>query len=446
LGNSASVGSSGPAYWKLEGGKVNISSAVSVNFAIASNVCATLEQTGGEIALTSSLTPLLGAQKKGYCNFYQTGGSLTVNQGNSGRAMEWPYSSAGSFDSVGVFTLAGADARTTFANGMSAFLSNQTNGLAAINLDAGVLELGAIVANSSRYPGARAYVNFNGGTLKVNGDTDGLGTGDVSFTLGANGGTIDTDGHVVTLGKPVVALTGGGVSSISLPTPVDSICAFKVVVEGDGDGATAMTVFDKATRKITGIRVLSPGSGYTSATARFTTGCSRLSSQHVKQTLVCTITPNAAPGTFVKKGEGTLKLHAGDGLPANASVDVQGGMLDLNGITNTLGNITSSGSGAVTNSAAGAVALPSTLTVDVPTAAAGNYLTVAGDATLPTTLVLANLDQVPETTSTFTILKVTGARSGTMNLATELPVGWTLEWTGDKLRLGRPRGTHIYFR
>ena len=443
LGSGATVGSSGPGYWKLEGGEIALTGG-SFNCGVASNVCGTIEQTGGTITCTSSSTPLLGAQRNGYCCFYQSAGSLTVNQGSSNRAMEWPYSGNKYGDSVGVFTLAGETARTTFAGGMDVLLANQTNGLAAINLNAGVLELGTLTGGG--YPGSRAYVNFNGGTLKINRNVEALGTKNLAFTLGENGGTIDTDGHEVTLGKPITALTGGGVASIALPKSVDSVAALKVIVEGDGDGATAMAVFDRATRKITGIRVLSPGSGYTAATARLSTGCSRQSSQNVNQELVCTITPNAAPGVLVKKGTGTLRLAAGEGLPAGTSVDVQEGTLDLNGLSNALGNLTSSAAGMVVDSAAGAVALPATLTVDVPTAAAGNYLTVSGDAALPSTLVLANIDQVPESTASFTILKVTGAKTGTMNLATELPAGWTLGWTGDLLRVGRARGTRIFFR
>ena len=443
MGNGATVGASGPGYWKLEGGTVELTGG-SVNCGVASNVCATIEQTGGMIVCTSSSVPLLGAQKNGYSCFYQAAGSLTVNQSSANRAMAWPYSGNTCYDSVGVFTLAGETARTTFAGGMDVLLANQTNGLAAINLNAGVLELGALTGGD--YPGSRAYVNFNGGTLKINRSVAALGTKNLAFTLGEKGGTIDTAGNEVTLGKPITALTGGGVASIALPKSVDSVAALKVTIEGDGDGATAMAVFDRATRKITGIRVLSSGSGYTTATAYLNTGCSRQSSQNVKQTLACTILPNAAPGVLVKKGTGTLRLAAGEGLPAGASVDVQEGTLDLNGLSNALGNLTSSAAGTVVDSAAGAVVLPATLTVDVPTAAAGNYLTVSGDAALPSTLVLANIDQVPESTASFTILKVTGAKTGAMNLATELPAGWTLEWTGDLLRVGRARGTRIFFR
>lgn len=443
LGNGAAVGAAGPGYWKLEGGSVELTGG-SITCGVSSNVCGTIEQTGGTIACTSSSTPFLGAQQNGYSCFYQSAGSLTVDQGKSNRAMEWPCSGNKCYDSVGVFTLAGATAHTTFASGMDALLANQTNGLAAINLNAGVLELGSLTGGD--YPGSRAYVNFNGGTLKINRDVAALGTKNIAFTLGENGGTIDTDGHEVTLGKPITALMGGGVTAIALSKPVNSIAALKVTIAGDGDGATAMAIFDKTSRQITGIRVLSPGSGYTTATAYLNTGCSRQSSQNVKQTLACTILPNAAPGVLVKKGEGTLRLAAGEGLPAGASVDVQEGTLDLNGLANTLGNLTSSASGTVVDSAAGAVALPATLTVDVPAAAAGNYLTVSGDAALPSTLVLANIDQVPESTKSFTILKVAGAKTGTMSLATELPAGWTLEWTGDLLRVGRARGTRIFFR
>ena len=108
----------------------------------------------------------------------------------------------------------------------------------------------------------------------------------------------------------------------------------------------------------------------------------------------------------------------------------------------------SSRNGTIINGSA-AITLPSTMSIDVPTAQAGHYLTVSGNATLPTTLTLLNLDQVDAKAKAFTILKVTGTATGALpaiDPATPVPPAWQLYWTGSELKLGIPRATRLYFR
>ena len=203
---------------------------------------------------------------------------------------------------------------------------------------------------------------------------------------------------------------------------------------------------------MTGVRITSPGCNYTTAKAIFwpgMTGSSVKDRPDKPLTNDCVLAANAAaPGVFTKKGTGTLTFGAGGGLPAGASVDVQEGTLDLNGTSANLANITSSGNGTIINGSA-AITLPSTMAIDVPTAQAGHYLTVSGNATLPTTLTLLNLDQVDAKAKSFTILKVTGTATGALpaiDPATPVPPAWQLYWTGSELKLGVPRATRLYFR
>jgi hypothetical protein len=89
------------------------------------------------------------------------------------------------------------------------------------------------------------------------------------------------------------------------------------------------------------------------------------------------------------------------------------------------------------------------MVIDVKAAQAGHYLTVGGDATLPATLTLQNVDQVDAKAKSFTILKVTGTATGALpaiDPATPVPPAWQLYWTGSALKLGVPRATRLYFR
>ena len=202
---------------------------------------------------------------------------------------------------------------------------------------------------------------------------------------------------------------------------------------------------------MTGVRITSPGCGYTTAKAIFwagQTGSSVKDRPDKPITNDCVLAANATPGVFTKKGAGTLTFGAGGGLPAGASVDVQEGTLDLNGTSANLANVTSSGNGTIVNGSA-AIPLPSTMAIDVASAQAGHYLTVGGNATLPATLTLLNLDQVDARAKSFTILKVTGTATGALpaiDPATPVPPAWQLYWAGSELKLGVPRATHLYFR
>ena len=226
---------------------------------------------------------------------------------------------------------------------------------------------------------------------------------------------------------------------------------WSVRIEGDGTGATAIIAHDRAAQRMTHVIVTSPGCNYTMAKAIFwigQTGSNVAARPDKPITNECVLAANAAPGVFTKKGAGTLTFGAGGGLPAGVSVDVQEGTLDLNGTSANLANVTSSGNGTIVNGAA-AIALPSSMAIDVKAAQAGHYLTVGGDATLPATLTLQNVDQVDAKAKSFTVLKVTGTATGALpaiDPATPVPPAWQLYWTGSELKLGVPRATRLYFR
>ena len=110
-------------------------------------------------------------------------------------------------------------------------------------------------------------------------------------------------------------------------------------------GASAYALFDRERGEVTGIRIASPGWGYTAATARLQYGSP--SSTYSKGSDICTVEladaesgglTKAGPGTLVLAaastytGEtvlkgGTLELSAAGAVPAASTVAYEGGAL-----------------------------------------------------------------------------------------------------------------------
>ena len=221
----------------------------------------------------------------------------------------------------------------------------------------------------------KGYLGFNGGTVRagkrgmnifgspeepyqyqavLKGDKINA-TGDSRpdrITIYAGGATIDTAGFTVTNTAPLQAPpTGNGIARIDLMLPegetalADYMAAPRVIINGDGVGATAVALFDYESGKVTGVKVTSPGWGYTTATAKLMMGGSSFSKDGTN--LVVTLGADAGTGGLTKKGEGTLVLTAANtyggatrieggalkptvagAIPSGSDVVLAGGMFD----------------------------------------------------------------------------------------------------------------------
>ena len=202
-----------------------------------------------------------------------------------------------------------------------------------------------------------ALVNFNGGALKANYSSLVLGGSNIDrATVYANGATVDTDGKFITLSQALLAPVGNGV--LSIPVTANGVGyigrPIVAITGGGGTGATAIAEFDPDSQQVTGVTVTSPGFGYTSApTVAFVGGGGTAPT-------VGTATYGVVPsGGLTVIGGGmltlsgvntysgmttisnaTLRLGVANALPTNAPITiVAGGVLDLNGFTVTNGSI-----------------------------------------------------------------------------------------------------------
>ncbi|HBO46268.1 MAG TPA: hypothetical protein DD670_20550 [Planctomycetaceae bacterium] len=211
-----------------------------------------------------------------------------------------------------------------------------------LNLNAtGTLTTPNVQFYATEEGGGQGVFAFLGGTLKANASTPDPAdpathfmrrqpgaTGDISIVIGAEGGTIDTDGYDIVISEPLQAMTGHGVSSIALWDMGSGYVGSPVVriSGGSGRGATALATLSGGV--VTGITITNPGTGYAPddfLTVQILGGGPSTSAQAD----LVSLAPNAADGGLTKQGLGTLTL-AGANTYAGVTT-VQAGALNLTG-------------------------------------------------------------------------------------------------------------------
>ncbi|MGN0852559.1 MAG: autotransporter-associated beta strand repeat-containing protein [Kiritimatiellia bacterium] len=311
--------------------------------------------------------------------FVQHGGTFEFNQNHNGR-MAINRSAGGGHGEIyqdgGTFHLAGKmimGEMDNYRGGVSWWtidgaasavvdslidMADRTNHVAILNLNGGVLETQYITARAEKTADldtAKAFVNFNGGTLRsrVDGELFRGAAGHLpdAVTIYAGGATFDTAGRVSSVQVPLVKPSGSGLASITAPDLADYIGSPVFTITGDGEGATAHAVYDARTMKVTGVKITSPGTGYTYATVTSKDG-------GWTNVVACTATlaANATTGGLTKTGagsltltaantfggavrvlEGTLAVTRSDAFPEGNELVLDGGCFDGGGATVTAG-------------------------------------------------------------------------------------------------------------
>lgn len=294
---------------------------------------------------------------------------------------------------------------------------------------------------------SRCYLSFDGGTFRCGGKGKTIFCGEKGanavnrVTVYAGGMTIDTDGNDAATGLPISGADGNGIAGFAGKFP---ICegynvAPYVEIDGDGEGAAAIALYDSERQCVTNLAVTAPGVGYTVATAKV------YIAKDIVAEIPCVLAPNANVGAFTKAGKGTLSLTAAnawggdtvladgtlrldvaDALPDGTTLVFAGGVLDANGY-----------------------AMPKSYAVDCATVAVNGAVTYPAAFDFPEEATLApkNVDALANISKPVTILRFADGFTGMPSLVADgIPVGWTLRLSGNRLRIGPEKGTLVILR
>ncbi len=288
------------------------------------------------VVITNALAGSLVMSRGGHGAFDQSGGTLTTagqlifgdDSNNSG--------------GYGVYEMRGGTANIGGEKAESVLVSDRPTFKGQINFNDGVFAAKNLWRNTREDPNT-AYATFNGGTFKAKqGGTQLFGEASGNKLDGVyvfeKGAQFDTDGYNVTPGQALLAPSGLGVKSIRWSHADAAKLKWKgselmgppmVIIEGDGEGATAVVDFDTATRTVKGIIVTSPGWGYTEKpTVKLFGGGLYVDNNTQTYTIdASAVTMGASSaGQIVKKGAGTLTL---EGENCVVGAEVQGGVLSV---------------------------------------------------------------------------------------------------------------------
>ena len=402
----------------------------------------------GNVVFTGEYDGELDISRGGTGVIYQYGGTIEA----TGGGFQF-NSNHGAARGLAIWTVEGA---SSVAKGAYFFPVNKDGTTSIINLrEGGTIDYGAIKArNSGDYAKANTpfYVNLDGGFLKPQ------STGTVFFegeryqpnkvVAFAGGAGFDIgEGVTSTLNFPISKPEGRGIASI---TPSAEALAQTYVgapyvnIMGDGYGATAVAIFDYATKRITGIKVTSPGCNYTTATVTLVGGRSDNNTEHTATATLTEEGVDQSCGGIVKRGAGKLVIGA-DTLPTGIPVTVADGTLDLGGITHSASSLTLRG-GRIEN---GAVAT-TTFVVPAEDMIAGCHTTMSGTLAFAegSTLTITDLDFAGLEARRYVLVEADIGIEGLENLtiAPTAPKGWRYELRGSKLTLAPQIGLTVIVR
>jgi fibronectin-binding autotransporter adhesin len=269
--------------------------------------------------------------------------------------------------------------------------SNSTN-VSVLNMNGGTLQtLGFGTAVNTGGGNGSAIINFNGGTIMagIAGNTSFLG-GLGAVNVYSGNGTIDNNGQAITIGQPLLAASGTGVSSAPVATSGTGYAAPPRVVFNGGtltggllaNTATGYATIDPTTGAVAGIVITNPGS-YAS-TSGLTVALTGPTGGTAASLGALTLNGGNTSGGMTFQGSGTTTLAGASTFTGPATLTA--GMLKLTGslaapVTVQSGaTLTGSGNGTTTGLISGAVTLNGGAAIDFS----------KDGLTAPTTLMLGN--------------------------------------------------------
>ena len=426
--------------------------------------------------------------------YHQYGGDFTylnnylnLSPLNSGSASV--YLAGGSFTAPYIQTSMGLSTRTFFtvegsdavAQTETIYMNNKVDAMTMVNLnDGGTLAAYRFapynITPSVAHP---IVINFDGGCLKkrvYSGELVSQRPDLVDFAVYGKGMTIDTSLYEATqsAGTPFVGHVSGGVQSVdaSAAVAMNWIGAPRVIISGDGYGASAVADWNRETRKLKGIKITSRGWGYTQGSvtvtvqtilqsvsisgADVTVGDNDIGGFTLVGAKTFTIAATNSWQKWTRVDGGTLKVGSNGAIPSGTELIMNGGNLDLNGFDadgerpTTFNGLSGTG-GTVVNGAVKVVGEWGISASNLLTRTT-TVLNGALDLSAVAGVTITDADAL-EAAETSRILR------GTLFTATSvawpqnleidgLPAGWQVSKTanGCGLRISRVRGFAISFR
>ena len=459
---------------------------------------AVYRQTGG--SFTSTVETALKPFLRGCCEITVSGGTFRPSSRHYSASSD---SAAAVTPYHGFYSLDVSGAGVVDVPGYLNFPGTTPSTRVVSLRNGGTLKCQRLVHNSDAqgkpYPDTKLYVGFNGGVLKptlgwvfhsnwnIYRPTaitvyDGgaiFDTGEAAKEVGADGTDYGFDCH---FSSPLLAPTGKGIKSITLPTAAAFLAEKyltppRIRISGAGVSATAIVEMDLKTLKPTGVTVTCPGFGYDDNTTV------TVDSWNGETSWPCTFElEEQAGGGLVKRGEHGLVLrssgstYAGDttieggfiqcyvqgAIPNGRGLHLAGGRLLLSqGNANFALSVTNfTGYGSVENGALTVTEAVETSATDV---LAGRSLALAGRAgivfgagcRLDVSGLAAALEAAEDIEElrkakypVLTLATPLAADAALPELPSDLPRGWGVNLSADRTRLvlSYARGTTILFR
>ena len=453
------------AYYGMSGGTFYLHQASEANIADAG--FAVFRQSGGTFT-----------QDNGTCNVVSNGGEAVIWQ--TGGAAQARHALGENAADGARFTLAveGKGTSYTFGSGtwhdrLGFSCTKAVTALLAAN-DGGIMKTVRFDRTTESMEHARLYLSFNGGGVMplensdiCNGNTrppDGVFVHEGGIVWDTSHSKVATSEYGSVISLPLQSPTGRIVSAIALPESAafaaeKYIGPPKVTISGSGVAAYAVAEFDEDTRTVTGIHIISPGSGYGDDTT------ATIESADRKSTYACVVTTvdALATGAGLRKigqgrlrltganswrgpataEEGSLELESAAALPEGSGlVALANGTVVLGGFARTVPYI--GGNGTIS----GAYAL--TVTNRLALAAASSPLTVTAPLTLAdgVTVDVENFGDVSggETRRYMLLSAPSGITCAGSVKVPDLGTRWAVHIGNNKITLGRIHGAMLVFR